>query len=80
MCIKACMRPSKSPHPRPNLDSRPKSQPAVGKLRSFRPLPYHIALNQAARLEAWTQDVEAVGGPLEASDSSDFDPRLMERE
>lgn len=73
------MRPSKQPNTRPRLDSRPRSQNTTGKLRSFRPLPYHIALSQAARLEAWTQDIEGFGGPAEATDSSDFDPRLMER-
>jgi hypothetical protein len=78
--IKASMRPPKSPYSRPNLDSRPKSRPAAGKLRSFRPLPYHIVLNQAARLEAWTQEATEFGVPPEAVDSSDFDPRLMERE
>ncbi|MEM1215324.1 MAG: hypothetical protein AAGJ82_06555, partial [Bacteroidota bacterium] len=33
-------------------------------------------LRQAARFEAWMQDVCDVGGPAEAMDSSDFDPRL----
>ncbi|MEM9156700.1 MAG: hypothetical protein AAGB13_16985 [Cyanobacteria bacterium P01_F01_bin.33] len=56
----------------------PKSRPATGKLKYFRPLPYHIALRQAARFEAWMQDVDHVGGPAEAMDSSDYDPRLME--
>ena len=56
----------------------PKSRPATGKLRYFRPLPYHIALSRAVQMEAWMQDVDAVGGPAEAVDSSDFDPRLME--
>ena len=56
----------------------PRSQPATSKLKYFRPLPYHVALSQAARLEAWMQDVDDVGGPAEALDSSDFDPRLME--
>ena len=55
-----------------------KSRPATGKLKYFRPLPYHVALSQAARFEAWTQDVDDVGGPAEAVDSSDYDPRLME--
>ena len=69
--------------PRPQIASQganplPKSQNATGKLKYFRPLPYHIALSQAARLEAWMQDVDDVGGPAEAVDSSDFDPRLME--
>lgn len=69
--------------PRPQIASQganplPKSQNATGKLKYFRPLPYHIALSQAARLEAWMQDVDDVGGPAEAMDSSDFDPRLME--
>ncbi|NEQ48801.1 MAG: hypothetical protein F6K11_01530 [Leptolyngbya sp. SIO3F4] len=73
------MRSPKQPISRPRLDSRPRSQPTTGKLRYFRPLPYHIALSQAARLEAWTQDVEALSGPAEASDSTDFDPKLMER-
>lgn len=72
-------RPKQQPA-RPRLDPRLKSQRATGKLRSFRPLPYHIALSQAARLEAWTQDIEQMSGPAEASDSSDFDPSLMERE
>ncbi|MEM9265614.1 MAG: hypothetical protein AAGA46_08830 [Cyanobacteria bacterium P01_F01_bin.13] len=61
------------------LNSLPKSQRTTGKLKSFRQLPYHIALSQAARLEAWTQEVEVMGCPAEAADSSDFDPRLMER-
>jgi hypothetical protein len=56
----------------------PRSQPATGKLKYFRPLPYHVALSQAARFEAWMQDVGDVGGPAEAVDSSDYDPRLME--
>ena len=56
----------------------PKSQPATGKLKYFRPLPYHIALSQAARLEAWTQDVDSGCAPAEAVDSSDYDPKLME--
>ena len=72
------MRPSKQPSTRPLLDTRLKSKPTTGKLKSFRPLPYHIALSQAARLEAWTQEVEEIGGPAEATDTSDFDPRLME--
>lgn len=71
------MRPPKTSPSRPDL--RSKSQKAAGKLQSFRPLPYHIALSKAARLEAWTQEVETFGGPTEAIDSSDFDPRLMER-
>ncbi|MEM1242568.1 MAG: hypothetical protein AAGI45_22285 [Cyanobacteria bacterium P01_H01_bin.26] len=58
--------------------SLPKSRPATGKLKYFRPLPYHVALRQAARFEAWVQDVGDVGSPAEAMDSSDFDPRLME--
>ncbi|MGD1858284.1 MAG: hypothetical protein ACFB2W_28945 [Leptolyngbyaceae cyanobacterium] len=71
--------------PRPNQQSRPildrrlKSQRATGKLKSFRQMPYHIALSQAARLEAWTEEAEGMGGPAEAVDSSDFDPKLMER-
>ncbi|MEM9487158.1 MAG: hypothetical protein AAGA83_26095 [Cyanobacteria bacterium P01_F01_bin.116] len=69
--------------PRPQIasqgaDALPKSQPATGKLKYFRPLPYHIALSQAARFEAWIKDVDDVGGPAEAEDSSDYDPRLME--
>ena len=69
--------------PRPQImsqgpDSLPKSQPATGKPRYFRPLPYHIALSRAAQFEAWMQDVGDVGGPAEAMDSSDYDPRLME--
>jgi hypothetical protein len=56
----------------------PKSRQATGKLKYFRPLPYHVALSQAARFEAWMQDVDEVGGVLEAEDSGDFDPRLME--
>ena len=72
------MRPPKPSPSRP--DPRPKSQKATGKLQSYRPLPYHIALSKAARFEAWTQDVENFGGPSEAMDSSDFDPRLMERQ
>ena len=56
----------------------PRSQPATGKLKYFRPLPYHIALSQAARFQVWTQDIDDIGGPAEALDSSDFDPRLME--
>ena len=63
----------------PLLNPLPKSQPATGKLKSFRPLPYHIALSQAARFEAWTQQGNEIGGPAEAVDSSDFDPQLMER-
>lgn len=62
------------------LDSRLRSQKTTGKLKYFRPMPYHIALSQAARLEAWTEEVEGMGGPAEAADSSDFDPRLMERQ
>ncbi|EKU97019.1 hypothetical protein Lepto7375DRAFT_1057 [Leptolyngbya sp. PCC 7375] len=58
--------------------SLPKSQPATGKLKYFRPLPYHVALRQAAQFEAWMQDVDDVSGPAEAVDSSDFDPRLMD--
>ena len=58
--------------------SLPKSQQATGKLKYFRPLPYHVALSQAARFEAWMQDVDDVGGPAEAVDCSDFDPKLME--
>ncbi|MEO0432464.1 MAG: hypothetical protein AAF151_12280 [Cyanobacteria bacterium J06656_5] len=65
---------------RSTLTPRPKSQPSFGKLKSFRQLPYHIALSQAARFEAWTEEVEGIGGPAEAVDSSDFDPRLMERQ
>ena len=57
----------------------PKSQPATGKLKYFRPLPYHIALSQAARFEAWTQSVDSGCAPAEALDSSDYDPKLMER-
>ena len=72
-------RPTQHPA-RQLLDPRLKSQRATGKLRSFRPLPYHIALSQAARLEAWTQDVTEINGPAEAADSSDFDPKLMERQ
>ena len=53
----------------------PKLRQATGKLKYFRPLPYHVALSQAARFEAWMQDM---GGPAEALDSSDFDPKLME--
>ena len=69
--------------PRPQIASSgaaplPKSQDATGKLKYFRPLPYHVALSQAARFEAWMQDVGDVGGPAEAVDSSDYDPRLME--
>ncbi len=69
--------------PRPQIASSgaaplPRSQQATGKLKYFRPLPYHIALSQAARFEAWMQDVGDVGGPAEAVDSSDYDPRLME--
>ncbi|MEA5466836.1 hypothetical protein [Leptothoe sp. PORK10 BA2] len=56
----------------------PSSQNATGKLKYFRPLPYHVTLSQAARLEAWTQDVDEVGSVSEAEDSGDFDPRLME--
>ena len=56
----------------------PKSQNATGKLKYFRPLPYHVTLSRAARLEAWTQEVDGMGGPAEAVDSSDFDPKLME--
>ncbi|MBX2864204.1 MAG: hypothetical protein KTR27_11670 [Leptolyngbyaceae cyanobacterium MAG.088] len=73
------MSRSNSQPPRPVLSSHPKSQKTTGKLKTFRPLPYHIALSQAARLEAWTQEVEDIGLPMEAADSSDFDPRLMER-
>ncbi|NEP61881.1 MAG: hypothetical protein F6K31_33855 [Symploca sp. SIO2G7] len=67
--------------PRPQIanqgaDTLPKSRPATGKLKYFRPLPYHIA--QAARFEAWMQDVGDGSGPAEAVDSSDYDPRLME--
>ncbi|MEM1251769.1 MAG: hypothetical protein AAGI69_04995 [Cyanobacteria bacterium P01_H01_bin.21] len=72
-------RPRQQPN-RPTVDPRIKSQKTTGKLKSFRPLPYHIALSQAARLEAWTQETDEAGGPAEALDSSDFDPRLMERE
>ena len=72
-------RPKPQPA-RPVLDQRPKVQRTADRLKSFRPVPYHIALSQAARLEAWTQDIEDIGGPAEAMDSSDFDPRLMERE
>lgn len=69
--------------PKPQMPSQgaaplPKSRQATGKLKYFRPLPYHIALSQAARFEAWMQDVSDVGGPAEAVDSSDYDPRLME--
>ncbi len=69
--------------PRPQIasqgvDSLPKSRQATGKLKYFRPLPYHVALSQAARFEAWMQDMDDVGGPAEAVDSSDYDPRLME--
>ncbi|MBE9066846.1 hypothetical protein IQ260_09290 [Leptolyngbya cf. ectocarpi LEGE 11479] len=70
----------KQQSPRPLLDPRLKSQKTTGKLKYFRPMPYHIALSQAARLEAWTEEVEGMGGPAEAADSSDFDPRLMERQ
>lgn len=73
------MSRANSQQSRPLLASRIKSQKTVGKLKSFRPLPYHIALSQAARLEAWTQEVENIGIPMEAVDSSDFDPSLMER-
>lgn len=73
------MNRSKQQPTRPLLDPRPKSQKTTGKLKYFRPLPYHIALSQAAQLEAWTEEVEGFGGPAEAVDSSDFDPRLMER-
>ena len=66
--------------PRSNLVPRPKSQKAAGKLRSFRPMPYHVALSRAARLETWLDDIDGIGGPPEAMDSSDFDPRLMERQ
>ena len=72
-------RPKPQP-PQRSSNLRPRSQRTTGKLKSFRQLPYHIALSQAARLEAWTQDVDALGYPSEAVDSSDFDPRLMERE
>ena len=72
-------RPKQQPN-RPMVDPRIKSQKTTGKLKTFRPLPYHIALSQAARLEAWTQETAELGGPAEALDSSDFDPRLMERE
>lgn len=72
------MRSSKQPSARPSLSMRPRSQPTTGKLKSFRPLPYYIALDQAARLEAWTQDVENCSYPAEAADSSDFDPKLMD--
>ncbi len=59
-------------------NSLPKSRNATGKLKHFRPLPYHIALSRAARFEAWTQDIGEVGVVVEAVDSSDFDPKLME--
>lgn len=62
----------------PGVDPSLRSRRATGKLKYFRQLPYHVALSQAARLEAWMQDVGDVGGPAEAVDSSDFDPRLME--
>lgn len=69
--------------PRPQIASSevallPSSQPATGKLKYFRPLPYHVALSQAVRFEAWMQDMDEVGGLAEAVDSSDYDPRLME--
>ncbi len=70
-------RPKPQP-PRPQLNPRTKSQPTPDKLKSFRPLPYHIALSQAARLEAWTQAVDEGIWLAEAVDSSDFDPRLMD--
>lgn len=70
-----------NPQPsRPVLAPQIRSQPTTGKLKFFRPLPYHIALSQAAKLEAWTQEVESGGSLTEAVDSSDFDPRLMERD
>ncbi|MBT9313267.1 hypothetical protein [Leptothoe kymatousa] len=65
--------------PKPSPSNRPRSRRDSGKLQTFRQLPYHIALSKAARLEAWTQDVYSFAGPSEAMDSSDFDPRLMER-
>ncbi|MEM6253846.1 MAG: hypothetical protein AAF821_13085 [Cyanobacteria bacterium P01_D01_bin.156] len=69
------MRPLK---PSPSAsNSHPKSQKDTGKLQTFRQLPYHIALSKAAQFEAWTQDIDSFGGPSEAVDSSDFDPRLM---
>ncbi|ESA32013.1 hypothetical protein N836_28065 [Leptolyngbya sp. Heron Island J] len=72
------MNRPKPPSSRPLLNQRAKSQPPNDKLRSFRPLPYHIALSQAARLEAWTQEVDGISWLAEAVDSSDFDPRLMD--
>ena len=74
------MSRSKLQPPRPVLAPQIKTQKTTDKLKTFRPLPYHIALSQAARLEAWTQEAEAIGSPAEASDSSDFDPRLMEEQ
>ncbi|MEO0868217.1 MAG: hypothetical protein AAFY17_07165 [Cyanobacteria bacterium J06642_11] len=68
----------RSPKPSPSTNAHPKSQKDTGKLQTFRQLPYHIALSQAAQFEAWTQDVDSFAGPTEAMDSSDFDPRLME--
>ncbi len=65
--------------PRPVLASQVKSQKTTGKFKTFRPVPYHIVLSQAARLEAWTQEVEAFSSPAEAIDSNDFDPKLMDR-
>ncbi|MEA5467229.1 hypothetical protein [Leptothoe sp. PORK10 BA2] len=65
---------------RSTLTPRPKSTYTTGKFKSFRQLPYHIALSQAARLEAWTEEVQGVGGPAEATNSDDFDPNLMERQ
>ena len=68
-------------HPsRSALTPRPKATYTTGKLKSFRQLPYHIALSQAARFEAWTDEVQGIGGPAEAANSDDFDPNLMERQ
>ena len=78
LCTQSFMSRSNPQPPRPVLPPKIKAQKSTDKLRTFRPLPYHIALSQAARLEAWTQDVEGIGSPAEAMDSSDFDPRLME--
>ena len=69
---------SKPQSSRPLPTPRTKSQSTPDKLKSFRPLPYHIALSQAARLEAWTQEIDEGIWLAEAVDSSDFDPRLMD--
>ena len=74
------MRRSKQQPPPQLLDPPPKSRKTTGKLKTFRQMPYHIALSQAAQFEAWTQEVEGMSGPPEAADSSDFDPNLMERQ